>query len=247
MKQITPNKHGAVKLLNCFDRNCEVPCSFKFGENFIESTPAKFVGIIGMKRIGSRKGQKLIERFNLKKFDENVLYNKLTKKKIMETIIEVMKKKKRRTKIDDEHVVCLIGFYLCCVLFFGDKNASAVNVKYLAIVETYETVLKVSWPDLLHEHLFEEILKNADCPSNVKACVPYLLILFAEHTPAGLIQKVQNNEQKIPRVGRWDVQVISDFIAGANMTELSVSVCYYLVYILFTITLKIACVTDIYT
>ncbi|KAI3930979.1 hypothetical protein MKW98_030218, partial [Papaver atlanticum] len=186
MKQITSNKHGVVKLLNCFDRECEVPCSFKFGENFIESTPEKFAGIIGMKRIGSRKGQKLIERINLKKLDEYVLYNKyfsdiketqhstaVTKKKIMETVIEVMKKKKTRTNIDDEHVVCLIGFYLCCVLFFGDKNASAVNVKYLAIVETYETVLKVSWPDLVHEHLFEEIL--TDCPSNVKACVPYLL------------------------------------------------------------------------
>ncbi|KAI3911416.1 hypothetical protein MKW98_010303 [Papaver atlanticum] len=165
----------------------------------------------------------------------------------METIIEVMKKKKRRTKLDDKHVVCLIGFYLCCVPFFGDKNASSVNVKYLALIETYETVLEVSWPDLVHEHLFEEILKNADCPSNVKGCVQYILILFAEHTPAGLIQKVQNNEQKIPRVGRWDMQVISDFIAGANMTEFTVSVYYYLLYILFTITCKRACVADIYT
>ncbi|KAI3907945.1 hypothetical protein MKW98_003590 [Papaver atlanticum] len=104
-----------------------------------------------------------------------------------------MKKKKRRTKLDDKHVVCLIGFYLCCVLFFGDKNASSVNVKYLALVKTYETVLE--------------------------GCVQYILILFAEHTPARLIQKVQNNEQKIPRVGRWDMQVISDFITGANMTE----------------------------
>ncbi|KAI3869758.1 hypothetical protein MKW98_030939, partial [Papaver atlanticum] len=225
IKQITTNKHGVVKLLNCFDRDCEVPCSFKFGENFIESTPAKFAGIIGMKRIGSKKGQKLIERFNLNKLDENILYNKyfsdikerphstaVSKKKIIETIIELMKKKKKRTKIDDEHIVCLIGFYLCCVLFFGDKNASAVNVKYLSIVETYETVRKVSWPDLVLENLFEEILKNAECPSN---------ILFAKHTPAGLIAKVTNHEQQIPRVGRWDVQVISDFIDGANMTEFS--------------------------
>ncbi|KAI3862538.1 hypothetical protein MKX03_037642, partial [Papaver bracteatum] len=108
MKKRTTNKHGVMKLLKCFDRDCEVPCAFKFGENFIESTPAKFIGITGMKRIGSRKGQKLIEGFNLKKLDENVLYNKyffdiketqhstaMTKKKIMETIIEVMKKKKK--------------------------------------------------------------------------------------------------------------------------------------------------------
>ncbi|KAI3932569.1 hypothetical protein MKW98_012540 [Papaver atlanticum] len=111
-----------------------------------------------------------------------------------------MNKKKIR-KLDDQHVVCMIGLYLCCVLFFGDINATAVNVKFLPIVETYETLLEVV--------------------STVKACVPYLLILFAEYTPTGLIPKVQNSEQKIPRVGRWDVQVISDFIAGANMTEFS--------------------------
>ncbi|KAI3847359.1 hypothetical protein MKX03_023497 [Papaver bracteatum] len=160
MKQITTNKHGVVKLLNCFDRDYEVPCSFKFRENRIESTHAKFVGITRMKRTGSRKGEKLIQWFDHNEVDDNLLHNKyfsdikqiahsttVSKKKIMETLKEVMNKKKKRTPLDDEHVVCLIGFYLCCVLFFGDKNASAVNVKYLVIVETYETVLKVFWPD----------------------------------------------------------------------------------------------------
>ncbi|KAI3855872.1 hypothetical protein MKW98_006029, partial [Papaver atlanticum] len=117
-------------------------------------------------------------------------------------------------KLDDQHVVCMIGLYLCCVLFFGDINVNAVNVKFLAIVETYETLLKVSWPDLIHEYLFTQLLENAGSVSNGSK-----LILFAEHTPVGLIPKVQNSEQKIPRVGRWDVQVISDFIASANITE----------------------------
>ncbi|RZC87242.1 hypothetical protein C5167_007872 [Papaver somniferum] len=134
MKQITTNKHGVVKLLNYFDRDCEVPCSFKFGENFIESTLAKFDAITGMKMTGSRKGQKLIKWFDLNEMDDNVLYNKyfsdikqtshstaVSKKKIMEIIIQVMNKKKRRTPLDDDHVICLIGFYLCCVLFLATK------------------------------------------------------------------------------------------------------------------------------
>ncbi|RZC84330.1 hypothetical protein C5167_047117 [Papaver somniferum] len=124
-------------------------------------------------------------------------------------------------KIDDQHIVCMIGFYLCCVLFFADINASAANVKFLAIVETYETVLKVSWPDLIHEYLFSHLLENDGSVANVKACVSYLLILFAEHTPTGLIPKVPKHEQQIPRVGRWNVHQISDFISRTNMTEFS--------------------------
>ncbi|KAI3849928.1 hypothetical protein MKW98_026842 [Papaver atlanticum] len=239
-KQISTNKHGVVNLLNCFDRDGEIPCSFKFGDDkFIQSTPAKFAGILGMQRIGSRKGQKLLKYFSLNELDDNILYNKyftnikdtahpttVTKKKIIEELKQVMSKRER-TKLDDRHVVCLIGLYLCCVLFFGDVHASGVNVRFLSIVETYETVLKVSWPDLVHEYLFDQILNNDNCVSNVKACVPYILMLFAEHTPAGSIEKVTNHEQQIPRVGRWDLKVISDFIAGANMTEFSVSVLYY--------------------
>ncbi|KAI3884635.1 hypothetical protein MKX03_037048, partial [Papaver bracteatum] len=76
MKQISTNKNGVVKLLKCFDRDGAVPCSFRFGENLIESTPEKFVGITGMKRTGSRKGQKLIKHFDLNEVDDNILYNK---------------------------------------------------------------------------------------------------------------------------------------------------------------------------
>ncbi|KAI3907371.1 hypothetical protein MKW98_010721 [Papaver atlanticum] len=208
-KQISTNKHGVMKVLNCFDRDGDIPCSFKFGDDkFIQSTPAKFAGILGMQRIGSTKGQKLLKYFSLNELDDNVLYNKyftdikdtthpttVTKKKIIEELKQVMNKRER-TKLDDQHVVCLIGLYLCCVLFFGDVNASGVNVRFLANVETYETVLKVSWPNLVHEYLFDQILNNA-CVSNVKACVPYLLILFAEHTPAGLIAIVTNHEKQI--------------------------------------------------
>ncbi|KAI3908033.1 hypothetical protein MKW98_003678 [Papaver atlanticum] len=212
VKQITTNKHGVVKILNCFDRDSEIPCSFKFGDKFIESAPEKCAGILAMKNIGSRKGQKLLKQFTLTNLDENVLYNKyftdikhtahpmsVSKKNIIEKIKQVMSKT-RRTKLDDQHVVCMIGLYLCCVLFFGDINAGGVNVRFFAIIETYETVLK---------------------------------ILFVEHTPSVLIPKVQNHEKQIPRVGRWDVQQISDFISSTNMTEFLVSVLYYLVYILY--------------
>ncbi|KAI3894551.1 hypothetical protein MKX03_027581, partial [Papaver bracteatum] len=78
-------------------------------------------------------------------------------------------------KLDDQHVVCMIGLYLCCVLFFGDINTTAVNEKFLAIVETYETLPKVSWTNLIHEYLFTQLLENTGSVSNVKACVPYLL------------------------------------------------------------------------
>ncbi|RZC73091.1 hypothetical protein C5167_048573 [Papaver somniferum] len=41
-RQITTNKHGVLKLLNCFDMDCETPCSFRFADDkIIESTPAK--------------------------------------------------------------------------------------------------------------------------------------------------------------------------------------------------------------
>ncbi|KAI3932710.1 hypothetical protein MKW98_012681 [Papaver atlanticum] len=218
-KQISTNKHG-------------------FGDDkFIQSTPAKFASILAMQRIGGRKGHKLLKYFSLNELDDNVLYNKyfidikdtshpttVTKKKIIEELKELMSRRER-TRLDDQHVVCFIGLYLCCVLFFGDVNATGVIVRYLTIVETYETVLKMSWPDLVHEHLFDQILNNT-CLSNVKACVQYLLIflfdrvnkfgrlfymlhiLFAEHTPAGLIAKVTNHEQQIPRVGRWDISDI---------------------------------------
>ncbi|KAI3872397.1 hypothetical protein MKX03_018972 [Papaver bracteatum] len=244
-KQITTNKSGVLKLLNCFDLDCDTPCSFKFGDdNFIESTPAKLAGLFYMQRIGSRKGQKLLKNFSHKDLNDNVLYNKfftdikstthqtiVTKTKILEKIKQLMTKRSKsgkRKKNDEKDLVCLIGFYLCCVLFFGDINANGVNVKYLSIVETYETVLKVSWPDLIHGHLFEEIHDNIDSLENVKACVQYLLILFVEHAPEGSIPKVANHEEDIPRVGGWDIYQISDYISVTDMSQFSVSVCWFM-------------------
>ncbi|RZC43834.1 hypothetical protein C5167_036783 [Papaver somniferum] len=55
----------------------------------------------------------------------------------------------------------------------------------------------------------------------MKACVQYLLLLFAEHTPGGLIPKVENHKEDIPRVGRWDLYQISDYIWRTDMTEFS--------------------------
>ncbi|KAI3897085.1 hypothetical protein MKX03_009688 [Papaver bracteatum] len=97
----------------------------------------------------------------------------------------------KRKKIYEKDLVCLIGFYLFCVLFFGDINANGVNVKYLSIVETYESVLK---------------------------------ILFAEHAPEGSIPKVANHEEDIPRVGRWDLYQISDYISITYMTQFSLHI-----------------------
>ncbi|KAI3889428.1 hypothetical protein MKX03_033882 [Papaver bracteatum] len=76
-KQITTNKSGVLKLLNCFDLDCDTPCSFKFGDdNFIESTPAKLDGLFNMQRIGGRKGQNLLKNFSHKDLNDNVLYSK---------------------------------------------------------------------------------------------------------------------------------------------------------------------------
>ncbi|KAI3890057.1 hypothetical protein MKX03_021414 [Papaver bracteatum] len=109
----------------------------------------------------------------------------------------------KRKKIDEKDLVCLIGFYLCFVLFFGDINANGVNVKYLSIVETYETVLKVL------------------CVIYIPTLLLLRLILFAEHAPEGSIQKVANHEEDIPRVGRWDLYQISDYISITDMTQFS--------------------------
>ncbi|KAI3932570.1 hypothetical protein MKW98_012541, partial [Papaver atlanticum] len=35
VKKITTNKHGVVKLLNCFDKDGDIPYSFKFGDKYI--------------------------------------------------------------------------------------------------------------------------------------------------------------------------------------------------------------------
>ncbi|KAI3988452.1 hypothetical protein MKX01_026266 [Papaver californicum] len=117
--------------------------------------------------------------------------------------------------------MCLIRFYFCYVLFFGDINVSSVNVKYLGLVETLETMKKVSRPDMILEHLFKDILTTENV-ANVKGCVPYLLILFAEHTEKGTIPKVQNRKTDFPRVRSWDVYEISDFIHKKDMSQFTI-------------------------
>ncbi|RZC81440.1 hypothetical protein C5167_044019 [Papaver somniferum] len=226
-RQISTNKHGVLKLLNCFDMDCETPCSFKFGDDkIIDSTPAKLAGIFCMQRIGSRKGQKLLKYYCPSDLTDNVLYNKfftdiksikhqttVTKTNILEKIKQLMTKRSKsgkRKKVDEKRSKS------------GKRKKVGKDIHLLdSIVETYDTVLKVSWPDLIHKHLFEEIHTNLGCLSNVKACVQYLLLLFAEHTPAGLIPKVENHEEDIPRIGRWDIYQISDYIWRTDMTQFS--------------------------
>ncbi|KAI3931297.1 hypothetical protein MKX01_040214, partial [Papaver californicum] len=203
-------------------RNGEILNAFKFGDKVLESAPEKYVAILGMNTIGGREGHRIINQ-KRKEINDNLLYNKYfynTKKKshaatvdkrsIAATIKEEMTIEKL-TRFDDEQLLCLIGFYLCCVMFFGDINASSMNVRYLGLVETLDTVKKVSWPDKINEHLFNKILISENI-TNVKGCVPYLLILFAEHTEKGTIPKVPNRKTDFPRVGRWNVHEISYFI-----------------------------------
>ncbi|RZC53785.1 hypothetical protein C5167_012648, partial [Papaver somniferum] len=166
-RQITTNKHGVLKLLNCFDMDCETPCSFKFADDkIIESTPAKLAGIFCMQRIRSRKGQKLLKYYCPSDLTDNVLYSKyftdikstkhqmtVTKTNILEKIKQLMAKRRKsgkRKKVDEKD-----------------------------------------------------------------------LLLFDEHTPAGLIPKVENHEEDIPRVGRWDIYQISDYIWKTDMTQFS--------------------------
>ncbi|KAI3972973.1 hypothetical protein MKX01_019631 [Papaver californicum] len=218
-KKINTNKHGITKLLICYDCVGPSPAAFKFGDKIIESTLEKCVAILGMKRVGGRKSEKIINQ-RVKEIDDDLLYNKyfhnnkkkgkVDKTSIAGAIKEVIRIEEPTT-VDDDQLVCLIGFYMCCVLFFGDINASSIHVKYLGLVETLETVKKVSWTDIIHEHLFNEIQDNVNV-AKVKGCVPYLLILFVEHTPKDIIKKIQNRETILPRVGRWNVHDISYFI-----------------------------------
>ncbi|KAI3984796.1 hypothetical protein MKX01_039413, partial [Papaver californicum] len=107
---------------------------------------------------------------------------------------------------------------MCFVLFFDDINASSIHFKYLGLVETLETMKKVSWPDMIHGHLFNDIQENVNVP-NVKGCVPYLLILFDENTKKGTIPLIQNMETILLRVGRWNVYEVSDFIYKTDMSQ----------------------------
>ncbi|KAI3991819.1 hypothetical protein MKX01_038217 [Papaver californicum] len=203
---INTNKHGIAKLLMCYDRDDPSPSAFKFGDKFIESTPEKCAAILGTNRVGGRKGDKIINK-RVKEIYDNLLYKKYfqnSKKKgkvdktpIATTITEVMRIDKQ-TPVDDEQLVCLMGFYMCYVLFSGDTSASSIHVKYLGLVENLETVKKVSWPDMIHGHFFNEILDNVNV-AKVKGCVPYLL----------------NRETILPRVGRWNVYEVS------NKTDMS--------------------------
>ncbi|KAI3992723.1 hypothetical protein MKX01_021684 [Papaver californicum] len=165
--------------------------------------------ILGMKRVGGKRGDKIINQ-RVNEIDDNRLYNKYfqnskKKGKVDKTSIAAMIKEvmeiKEPTIVDEEELVCLIGFYMCCVLFFGDINASSIQVEYLGLVETLETVKKVSRPYIIHEHLFDKIIDNVNV-AQVKGCVPYLLILFVEHTPKDTIPKVHNREAIFPRVRR---------------------------------------------
>ncbi|KAI3984357.1 hypothetical protein MKX01_011311, partial [Papaver californicum] len=83
-KKINTNKHGIAKLLKCYDRNGPSPSAFEFKDEIIESTPENCVAILGMKRTP-----------------------------IAATIKKVMGIKEPTT-VDDEELVCLIGFYMCC-------------------------------------------------------------------------------------------------------------------------------------
>ncbi|KAI3834823.1 hypothetical protein MKX03_009342 [Papaver bracteatum] len=111
-KQITTNKSGVLKLLNCFDLDCDTPYSFKVGDDkFIESTPTKLGGLFYMQRIGNRNGQKLLKNFSHKDLIDNVLYIKfftdikstthqttVTKTKFLEKIKHLMTKRSKSGK-----------------------------------------------------------------------------------------------------------------------------------------------------
>ncbi|KAI3924575.1 hypothetical protein MKX01_038015 [Papaver californicum] len=122
-KKINTNKYGVAKLLTCYDHDGPSPTAIKFGDKILEFAPEKCTATLGMKRVGGRKGDKIVNQ-KVKEIDNNLLIEK-------------------PTTVDDEQLLCLIGFYFCCALFFGDINASSIHVKYLGLVETLKTVKKI--------------------------------------------------------------------------------------------------------
>ncbi|RZC44920.1 hypothetical protein C5167_037870 [Papaver somniferum] len=166
-RQISTNKHGVLKLLNCFDMDCETPCSFKFDDDkIIKSTPAKLAGIFCMKRIGSRKGQKLLKYYCPSDLTDNVLYNK----------------------------------------FFTDIKST----KHQTTVTKTNILEKI-----------KQLMEKRSKSGKRKKVDEKDLLLFVEHTPAGLIPKFENHEEDIPRIGRWDIYQISDYIWRTDMTQFS--------------------------
>ncbi|KAI3943439.1 hypothetical protein MKW92_045511, partial [Papaver armeniacum] len=50
-----------------------------------------------------------------------------------------------------------------------------VNYKYLNCLRSIETINRVSWPDLIHEHLMQSVAVVCKTPYSINGCSFYFL------------------------------------------------------------------------
>ncbi|MCL7035834.1 hypothetical protein MKW94_000289, partial [Papaver nudicaule] len=113
---------------------------------------------------------------------------------------------------DDEDLVRLIGLFLCTAFFFTTKEADKLSEKYIGLVSDLERSRNVSWPDLIHNFLEEQLNKHMgdEQVKHTNGCVTYLLIWFAEHTHIVKPVNIRNKKEYIPRAARWNLTAICD-------------------------------------
>ncbi|MCL7026497.1 hypothetical protein MKW94_027365 [Papaver nudicaule] len=117
---------------------------------------------------------------------------------------------------EDEDLVKLIGLFLCNAVLFttkeATKEADKLSEKYIGLVADPERSRNVSWPDLIHNFLEEQLNKCLvdDRIEHTNGCVTYLLIWFAEHTHIVKPVNLDNVKEYIPRAGRWNLMTICE-------------------------------------
>lgn len=84
--------------------------------------------------------------------------------------------KQKEIEMRDTDIMRLIGLFMCVTLFFTQKDASSLNEKYIGLVHDTDRSKNLSWLDLIHHHLREQLFNNSSNPTVVTGCVIYLLV-----------------------------------------------------------------------
>ncbi|MCL7035906.1 hypothetical protein MKW94_001696 [Papaver nudicaule] len=129
----------------------------------------------------------------------------------------------------DEDLVKLIGLFLCNAVFFTTKEADKLSEKYIGLVADPERSRNVSWPDLIHNFLEEQLNRClvGERIEHTNGCVTYLLIWFAEHTHIVEPVKLNNVNEYIPRAGKWNLMAICEaLLKDLDTLEFEVKIQY---------------------
>ncbi|RZC57784.1 hypothetical protein C5167_005083 [Papaver somniferum] len=110
-----------------------------------------------------------------KKRKEKNTGDKLDKKYIVEGIHTAMNEEGT-----EEDLAKLLLLFMFCTVFFINTGGMYVQYKYLNCLQSIDTINKVSWPDLIHEHLMQSVKAVYETPCSINGCSFYLLLWIFE-------------------------------------------------------------------